>query len=169
MRRAVHCGQRIAAAPLALLALSIACSLCQAQSQGTLQLELPSLDGSAFIRLDHFVGKPLVLNFWSSDCPPCIAEMPVLFQEALQYPQAQFLGIAIEDRRRAAKFLERHKVTYPQVFALPETDGIMRRFGNPKGVLPYTVVLTKNHQICQMKSGMIDATWLQSALANCSP
>jgi thiol-disulfide isomerase/thioredoxin len=110
----------------------------------------------------------MLLNFWSSDCPPCIAEMPMLLKEASQYPQVQFLGIAIDNRTGASKFLERQRVTYPQVVALPTTDGIMRRFGNPKGVLPYTVVLSKSHQLCQMKTGMVDAVWIQTAIAKCS-
>jgi thiol-disulfide isomerase/thioredoxin len=152
----------------ALLIMFFSCTLSQAQSQRTMHLELPSLDGAAFIRLDQFAGKPMVLNFWSSDCPPCIAEMPMLFKEALRYPQTQFLGIAVESRLSATHFLDGQKVTYPQVVALPTTEGIMRRFGNPKGALPYTVVLSKSHQLCQVKTGMVDAAWIQAAVAKCS-
>jgi thiol-disulfide isomerase/thioredoxin len=133
-----------------------------------MQLELPNLDGTSFIRLDQFAGRPMVLNFWSSDCPPCIAEMPMLFKEATQYPDVQFLGVAVENRASATKFLEHQGVTYPQVIALPTTDGIMRRFGNPKGLLPYTVVLSKSHQLCQMKTGVVNAAWIRSAVAKCS-
>jgi thiol-disulfide isomerase/thioredoxin len=151
-----------------LLVLLLASMHSQAQSQRTMELELPNLDGTAFIRLDQFAGRPMVLNFWSSDCPPCIAELPMLFKEATQYPQVQFLGVAVENRANATKFLVRQGVTYPQVVALPTTDGIMRRFGNPKGILPYTVVLSKSHQLCQSKTGMVDAAWIQSAVAKCS-
>ena len=151
-----------------LLFLLLASLHSQAQSQPTMRLELPNLDGTAFIRLDQFAGRPMLLNFWSSDCPPCIAEMPMLFKEATQYPDVQFLGVAVENRASATKFLEHQGVTYPQVIALPTTDGIMRRFGNPKGLLPYTVVLSKSHQLCQMKTGVVNAAWIRSAVAKCS-
>jgi thiol-disulfide isomerase/thioredoxin len=165
MAMGVHLSKRNA---VALLIMFLSCSLSQAQSQRTMQLDLPSLDGTTFIRLDQFSGRPMVLNFWSSDCPPCIAELPMLFKEALRYPRAQFLGIAVENRSSASRFLDGQKVTYPQVVAMASPEGIMRRFGNPKGGLPHTVVLSKSHQICQVKTGMIEAAWIRSAVAQCS-
>jgi hypothetical protein len=94
--------------------------------------------------------------------------MPMLLKQALMYPRVQFFGIAVDDRLKARRFLQSLQVTYPQMVAPTQADGIMRRFGNPKGVLPYTVVLSKSHQICQMKSGMVDAAWIQSAVVSCS-
>jgi thiol-disulfide isomerase/thioredoxin len=133
-----------------------------------MKLELPELDGTRMLNLTTYADKPVVLNFWSSDCPPCVTEMPMLLKQALMYPSVQFFGIAVDDRLKARRFLQSLQVTYPQMVAPTQADGIMRRFGNPKGVLPYTVVLSKSHQICQMKSGMVDAAWIQSAVVSCS-
>ena len=32
------------------------------------------------VKLSDFIGKPIVLNFWASWCPPCKSEMPHLQQ-----------------------------------------------------------------------------------------
>jgi cytochrome c biogenesis protein CcmG, thiol:disulfide interchange protein DsbE len=35
-----------------------------------------------FISLNHFKGKPIILNFWATWCPPCVEELPELLQYA---------------------------------------------------------------------------------------
>lgn len=40
--------------------------------------ELPRLDASRFVTLAEFRDRPVLLNFWRSDCPPCVHEMPLL-------------------------------------------------------------------------------------------
>ena len=48
--------------------------------------ELPLLDGTKFVRLADFSGRPVLLNFWGSDCPPCVKELPLLVASAKRYP-----------------------------------------------------------------------------------
>ena len=40
--------------------------------------ELPRLDARRFVTLAEFSDRPVLLNFWRSDCPPCVHEMPLL-------------------------------------------------------------------------------------------
>lgn len=44
--------------------------------------ELTTLDGST-ARLSDFSGRPVFLNFWRTDCPPCVRELPA-FQAFMQ-------------------------------------------------------------------------------------
>lgn len=133
-----------------------------------MRLELAKLDGTAFIRLSDFSGKLVVLNFWRSDCPPCVAETPVLSAFAKAYPEVRVIGIATEEHSRARRFVNLHRIDFMQLKAPAQSDGLLRRFGNTSGALPYTVVLDMQHRNCQSKSGAIDQAWLQAAIGACS-
>ena len=149
--------------------LLLACSVGQAWGGSAPQLELARLDGAAFVRLSELPKRPLVLNFWRSDCPPCVAEMPLLNQQARRYTEVVFIGIATEEAARARRFLATHPVDYLQLLAPSASEGLMRRFGNKTGALPYTVVLNSQHQICQTQTGPVNAAWLAQTLAACGP
>lgn len=60
-------------------------SLQQAEASRRLptDISLPSLSGSS-VELSQFLGKPLVVNFWATWCPPCVREMPLLAEYAQQ-------------------------------------------------------------------------------------
>ena len=152
-----------------LLLVAGTVGLCAAQSPGAaLQLELPRLDGTSFARLSDLPQGLVVLNFWRSDCPPCVAEMPLLSRLSLAHPDVQFVGIATEDAARARRFVDSNPIAYPQWLAPAVSSGLMRRFGNKTGALPHTVVLNQAHQICQMRTGAVDADWVEKALLLCS-
>jgi thiol-disulfide isomerase/thioredoxin len=49
----------------------------------------------------EFVGKPLVINFWATWCPPCRIEMPQLKKLYQEYkPKGlEIVGISVDDTR----------------------------------------------------------------------
>ena len=153
---------------LLLMAGSVA--FCEAQSPGVpLQLELPRLDGASFARLSDLPKGLVVLNFWRSDCQPCVEEMPMLSRLSLMHPSVQFVGIATADAVGARRFLDRLTMTYPQWMAPAASEGLMRRFGNKTGALPYTVVVLNDvHQICLAKAGIVDQAWMTQTLQACA-
>ncbi len=133
-----------------------------------MQFDLPQLDGSALVRLSDVPTGAVVLNFWRSDCPPCIQEMPLLNQQALRQPGVKFIGIATEEASKAQRFLARHPVGYLQLRAPSDAQGLMRRFGNKTGALPFTAVLNDQRQVCQDTTGLLDERWLAHALVVCT-
>jgi thiol-disulfide isomerase/thioredoxin len=146
----------------------VAATQIVAAASPDLGFELPKLDGTAFVRMQDHAGRPLLLNFWGSDCPPCIAEMPMLFSQAKMHPEVQFLGIAVDQRAQAMRFLRQMHATYPQLIALNQPEVLLRRFGNPSGALPYTVIMNERHVMCATHAGAIDEKWLTAAISACS-
>jgi len=63
-------------------------------------------DGSAASFADY-KGTPLVVNFWASWCPSCVAEMSAAFLPAQQRlgDQVAFVGLNIQDERDKAEEL----------------------------------------------------------------
>ncbi len=64
-----------------------------------------SLDGDT-IALSDFIGTPLLVNFWASWCPPCLAEMPLL-QEFAEKRSDEVVVLAInagEDEATVKQF-----------------------------------------------------------------
>ncbi len=158
MRRTL---QLLLAAGLAALG-HVACASAQ------LDLELPTLDGARFFSLSQVRGRPVVLNFWDDECPPCVREMPLFDRVSQARNDVLFVGIALAERRRSLDFLEAHAVTYLQLAAPPEPRGVLRRFSNRIGALPHTVVLRPDHTLCAIRTGEVDAAWLDSALSRCT-
>jgi len=132
-----------------------------------MSLQLPLLGGSRFVKLSDFTDRAVVLNFWGSECPPCVREMPLLASLSRQYAAVQFLGVATDTRELAMRFVDRFRPAYPQLIAINRADMLMRRFGNMTGGLPYTVVLTPAHRVCATHLGEVDAAWIAGALSAC--
>ncbi|MEG3766211.1 TlpA disulfide reductase family protein [Alteromonas sp. 14N.309.X.WAT.G.H12] len=57
------------------------------------------------------VGKPLIINFWASWCPPCRREMPVLQAAQQDYEQVSFIFVNQgEAPSRAHQFLQENGI-----------------------------------------------------------
>ena len=118
------------------------------------------------VRLSDFEGKPVVLNFWASWCPPCKGEMPdfeEVFQE--QGEEIQFVMVNITDGSRetaqsAAVFIEEQGFTFP-VYLDSDLDGT-----SVYGVssIPTTYFINADGKIAARAIGAIDKATLEQGL-----
>ncbi len=126
---------------------------------------LPDLHGDER-NLTEWLGKVVVVNFWASWCPPCIREMP-LFEELQQEYSASgftFIGIAVDNRVDAAEFADKTGVTYPILHGRAEAMAAGDRFGNRRGMLPYTVLIDAEGTIRETWSGELERADLEPVI-----
>ena len=96
---------------------------------------LPRLTGEGKVSLASFRGRPVVLNFWASDCIPCKKEMPELESAYRRWNTRQLVVLGVDeeyDRFAGRAFVKAHGVTYPVAHdKLLEVTGPYGVFGTP--------------------------------------
>jgi thiol-disulfide isomerase/thioredoxin len=109
------------------------------------------------LALSDLRGKPLLLNFWATWCPPCVSELPLLdrFHNEQQAHGWQVVGLAVDNLAPVREFLGKHPVGFAIGLAGVEGVELSRKMGNAGGALPFTVVLDRAGLAVQRKLGVI--------------
>ncbi len=117
--------------------------------------------------LSEFLGKPVILNFWSSNCGPCTEEMPH-FQKAWETygDEIHFLMVNLTDGyndtfRSAMEFLEDSGYTFPVYFDTASEGATLYAIRS----MPTTFFLDENGQIVDSQVGMFTEEALEKAIA----
>jgi cytochrome c biogenesis protein CcmG, thiol:disulfide interchange protein DsbE len=121
------------------------------------RVELPGLRGGR-VRLADLRGRPAVVNFWASWCPPCVAEMPDFERVHRRLGgRVGFVGINQRDQSQAAEELARTTgVTYPLAI-----DPAGRSFDAFGGLgMPTTVLIATDGTVAEVFAGQLDEALL---------
>ncbi len=116
------------------------------------------------LKLADFRGKPLVLNFWATWCPPCVEEMPLLdafFRQNSAYGW-QVIGLAIDQPSLVKRFMGQFPVDYPIALGGMNGSELGRLLGNAQGGLPFTVVFDAAGNVKVQKLGKLSADEIKS-------
>lgn len=112
-------------------------------------------------------GRPVVLNFWAGDCPPCRAEMPA-FQRMYEANRDELLLVGVDigpfmrlgSHDDARDLLAELGITYPAAYA--RNSAPVRSFGVQS--MPTTVFFRGDGTIASVHQGFLDESSLQSSV-----
>ena len=64
-------------------------------------------------------GKVVLIEFWATDCPPCVAALPALkdIYKKFRAQGLEVIGISCDtEKAKLGKFIKRKRVPWPQYF-----------------------------------------------------
>src|SRR5512133_3780136 len=109
----------------------------------------------AMLATAAFKGKPLVLNFWATWCPPCVEELPLIddFFRQNKFKGWQVLGLAVDQAIPVTRFLTQSPLSFSVALAGFAVIEMSRSLGNLSGALPFTVVFASTGEVVHRKMG----------------
>lgn len=119
------------------------------------------------VKLSDLVGKPIVLNFWASWCPPCKAEMPEfnkVYEEMGE--EVTFLMVDMVDGQRETmekgkKHIEKNGFTFPVYYDTKQEAAYLYGVAS----IPTTYFIDKEGNVITGVQGAIDEKNLRKGIS----
>ncbi|WP_405208175.1 TlpA family protein disulfide reductase [Aquimarina sp. LLG6339-5] len=102
------------------------------------------------INISDLEGKPTLLNFWFTNCLPCIDEMPELNKLKKHFGErVNFVSVTYESKEKVEKFLKKYRFDFRHIIDAKEyTDALeMKSF-------PNNIILDKNGVVKNIEGGI---------------
>ena len=139
---------------VALLWPSMACTATLPLRQNTPPMSTTILDKDGKpISLNVLRGSPILINFWATWCPPCVAELPALDRASDKLAgEVKILLISVDrgGSKKALPFLEDRGIGRPH-FAFDANGALSREMG-VRG-LPTSFLVTADQRHCWVYQG----------------
>lgn len=126
--------------------------------------ELTSESG-ARVKLSHYRGRVILLNFWATDCGGCVLEIPKLIdvQRHLHNNDFTVVGIdmdmpyggvksASEAWKRVRPFVASHGINYPVLMGSSATESLYKI-----NAYPASFIVDKSGRIAAQYVGIVDS------------
>ena len=118
------------------------------------------------VKLSDFFGKPIVLNFWASWCPPCKAELPDFEDACKKYDgEVVFLMVNMTDNQMetvevAKDFVKTHGYTFPVYYDVSYEAATVYGIRS----IPQTYFINAEGEAVASATGMISAEQLEQGI-----
>lgn len=129
-------------------------------------LQVQNLDGK-MQWLTDFKGKVVLLNFWSTTCPPCRVETPwfVEFQKRWENDGFTVVGVSMDDTADAIrKFNAQFSVNYPMLAGREVEENIQKAAGGIWG-LPTSFLIGRDGKVLKKHLGLMPKALLEKEIS----
>lgn len=126
------------------------------------------------IDLKQLSGRTVLLNFWATDCPSCLQEIPLLIELHKRYHSRglEIIGVSMYYDIPSHVVTISRELAIPYPLALDLKGEISQAFGRVQ-LTPTSVIISPQGTITFRKTGLFDAEALEKRivklLANASP
>jgi thiol-disulfide isomerase/thioredoxin len=113
--------------------------------------QLINADGKE-INFEMTKGKVVLVNFWATWCPPCVAEMPSLQDLYNDYNEkVEFMFVAQDKVEKVSAFIAKKGYTLPVYYSRTEAPKLLTSKS-----IPTTYVINKEGKIIVAETGAAD-------------
>ena len=149
---------------LVLLTLVVLFFLSLATNKKVPEIAVTSITGEA-IKLYQDKNNFTIINFWATDCPGCIKEMPGLVAIYNQFREQGLEIIAVsmsyDPPNQVLNFTQKNKIPFPVVL---DVDGQIARSFEQIRLTPTSILIDKNGKIIDKVIGELDFNKLNALL-----
>lgn len=140
----------------------------EARSETAPGWSLPDLNGK-MVKLSDFKGKVVVLNFWATYCPPCIAEIPdfIEVQKEFRGQPVAIIGVSLDSVQpsEVAAFVKKQDINYTILIG---TEEVGDKY-SPNSIIPVTFIIKPDGKVADKQEGAVSKAYLESHIKELLP
>ncbi len=95
-------------------------------------------------------GKPALINFWATWCPPCRKELPLLSEFQQRNPNISVIAISLEEDIEIENYINNVYAPKFSLYNLSQSAAMLTAdYGNERGFLPFTIIINKEGKVIE--------------------
>ena len=150
--------------PIVVLGLLAILGFSLTQKSAAPEVTFTTIEGKK-ISMASLKGKMVLVNFWATDCPGCIAEMPKLVETYNQYHNEGFEMVAVamsyDPPSQVLNYTQKKALPFP---VMHDGLGEMATKFNEVALTPTTFIIDKQGRVVRKVIGELDFSSLHALL-----